>query len=102
MPYPTASLATNDYYQNIARRDEDKYSDLIDERTASGNTDDGILRDNNGTIILFENIISGEGTDGTSYTVGGLHTLIWELGYFMYEDDEEELNKIIDREFTEL
>jgi hypothetical protein len=102
MPYTEIALQNLEFYQDMIREDEVKYLKHIQEKTESGNVDDGILRDNNGTIILFENIISGEGTDGTSYTVGGLHTLIWELGYFMYEDNEEELNKIIDREFTEL
>ena len=102
MPYTEIDLQNLEFYQDMIREDEVKYLKHIQEKTESGNVDDGILRDNNGTIILFENIISGEGTDGTSYTVGGLHTLIWELGYFMYEDNEEELNKIIDREFTEL
>ena len=102
MPYTETALQNLEFYQDMIREDEAKYLKLIQEKTSSGNVNDGILRDNSGTIILFENIISGEGTDGTSYTVGGLHTLIWELGYFMYEDDEEELNKIIDREFTEL
>jgi len=101
MPYTETALQNLEFYQDMIREDEAKYLKRIQEKTES-NTADDILRDNNGTIILFENIISGEGTDGTSYTVGGLHTLIWELGYFMYEDDEEELNKIIDREFTEL
>ena len=99
MPYTTEELKTNDYYQNIARRDEDKYSDLIDERTASGDTEGGILRDiNSGNIILFENIIPGEGTDGTSHKSN--YTLTWTRGYFEYEKDET-INKILEREFTE-
>jgi hypothetical protein len=102
MPYTDIDLQNLEFYQEMIREDEAKYLKLIQEKTESGNVNGGILRDNSGTIILFENIISGEGTDGTSYTVGGLHTLTWELGYFMYEDNEEELNKIIDREFTEL
>ena len=101
MPYTETALQNLEFYQEMIREDEAKYLKLIQEKIESWDGG-GILRDNSGTIILFENIISGEGTDGTSYTVGGLHTLIWELGYFMYEDDEEELNKIIDREFTEL
>ena len=101
MPYTETALQNLEFYQDMIREDEAKYLKLIQEKIESWDGG-GILRDNSGTIILFENIISGEGTDGTSYTVGGLHTLIWELGYFMYEDDEEELNKIIDREFTEL
>jgi len=100
MPYTETALQNLEFYQDMIREDEAKYLNRIQENTESGNVDDGILRDNNGNIILFENIISGEGTDGNSYSSN--HTLIWELGYFMYEDNEEELNKIIDREFTEL
>ena len=100
MPYTETALQNLEFYQDMIREDEAKYLNRIQENTESGNVDDGILRDNNGNIILFENIISGEGTDGNSYPSN--HTLIWELGYFMYEDNEEELNKIIDREFTEL
>jgi len=99
MPYTETALQNLEFYQEMIREDEAKYLNRIQENTESGNVDDGILRDNNGNIILFENIISGEGTDGNSYSSN--HTLIWELGYFMYEDNEEELNKIIDREFTE-
>ena len=51
-------------------------------------------------IILFEKIIPGQGTDGTSHTEN--HALSLTSGYFDYEDTEEELNKIIKREFTEL
>ena len=100
MPYTETALQNLEFYQDMIREDEAKYLKRIQENIESGNVDDGILRDNNGNIILFENIISGEGTDGNSYSSN--HTLIWELGYFMYEDNEEELNKIIDREFTEL
>ena len=100
MPYTETALQNLEFYQEMIREDEAKYLKRIQENIESGNVDDGILRDNNGNIILFENIISGEGTDGNSYSSN--HTLIWELGYFMYEDNEEELNKIIDREFTEL
>ena len=102
MPYTVDELNNLEFSQDIIRRDEVKYLELIQKRTASGNTEDGILRDvNSGNIILFENIIPGEGTDGTSYTKGDLHTLTWVRGYFEYEENED-LNKIIDREFTEL
>jgi hypothetical protein len=47
---------------------------------------------------LFENIIPGQGSDGTSYPVN--YTISYEDGYFKYEETEE-TNKIIKREFTE-
>ena len=62
----------------------------------------GTLRDPvSRNILLFERILPGQGTDGTSYTVGDLHTIEYEDGYFDYEETEE-LNNILDREFTEL
>ena len=60
--------------------------------------DDGILRDKSGKIILFEKIIPGEGTDGTSNPEN--HTLPYHDGYFKYEETED-TKKIIKREFTE-
>jgi len=100
MPYNKEELKVNEFYQDIAKRDEVKYSDIIQRWTTSGNTTNGILRDSkSGNIILFEKIISGEGTDGSSYPEN--HTITWEQGYFDY-DENEDLNKIIDREFTEL
>ena len=52
-----------------------------------------------GKIILFENIVPGQGTDGTSHV--GNHTISYSDGYFEYEENED-LSKVIDREFTEL
>ena len=99
MPYTVDELNNLEFYQDIIRRDEVKYLELIQKRTASGNTEDGILRDvNSGNIILFENIIPGEGTDGTSHKSN--YTLTWVRGYFEYEK-EETISKIIEREFTE-
>ena len=100
MPYSTDELTNLPFYQDLIRQDEAKYLELIDKRTDSGTVSNGVLRDpNSGNIILFEKIIDGQGTDGTSHTEN--HTLSYEEGYFDYEDTEEELNKIIKREFTE-
>ena len=99
MPYTTGSLATNTFYQEIARRDEVEYKKLIEERTTSGVVENGVLRDRkNKKIILFEKIIPGEGTDGTSHFPN--HSRSYEDGYFKYEETED-TNKIINREFTE-
>ena len=106
MPYSTDELDNLPFYQRLMRQDESKYLELIDKKTDSGTVSNGVLRDSkSGNIILFEKMArppNGQGTDGTSYTVGDLHTLEYEGGYFDYEDTEEELNKIIKREFTEL
>ena len=74
--------------------------EMIEKRTESGTLNDGILRDNDGgKIVLFDKIIPGQGTDGTSYPTN--HTLSYTGGYFKYEENEE-TSKIIKREFTEL
>ena len=52
-----------------------------------------------GKIVLFDKIIPGQWTDGTSYPTN--HTLSYTGGYFKYEENEE-TSKIIKREFTEL
>ena len=98
MPYTVDELDNLEFYQDIVRRDEAKYLELIQKRTASGNIEDGILRGSSGKIILFENIVPGQGTDGTSHKNN--YTLTWARGYFEYEENED-LSKIIDREFTE-
>jgi len=101
MPYSKDELTNLPFYQALVRQDEARYLELIDKRTDSGTVSNGVLRDpNSRNIILFEKIIDGQGTDGTSYEIN--HALNYIDGYFDYEDIEEELNKIIDREFTEL
>ena len=106
MPYSTGELDNLPFYQALIRQDEAKYLEIIDKRTDSGTISRGVLRDpKSGNIILFEKMArppDGQGTDGTSYTIGELHTLNYTDVYFDYEDTEEELNKIIKREFTEL
>ena len=100
MPYTKDELNTIPYYQSLIRRDESKYIELIEKRKLIGQVENGVLRDqSSGNFILFEKIIPGQGTDGTSHPYDYL--LSWTHGWFSYEENEE-LNKIIDREFTEL
>ena len=102
MPYTKEELVNHQYYQELEREDEVKYVEMIQKKVQSGNISDGTLRDPvSRNILLFERILPGQGTDGTSYTVGYLHTIEYEDGYFDYEETEE-LNNILDREFTEL
>jgi|TARA_R100001594_G_scaffold69219_1_gene103598 hypothetical protein len=108
MPYSKEELDNLAFYQSLITRDESKYLEMVQKRTENGNVQDGILRDKNtGNIILFERIIDGQGTDGTSYmhlerdsSANNLHELSFEDGYWIYEENDE-LNKIIKREFTE-
>ena len=102
MPYTKEELVNHQYYQELEREDEVKYVEMIQKKVQSGNISDGTLRDPvSRNILLFERILPGQGTDGTRYTVGDLHTIEYEDGYFDYEETEE-LNNILDREFTEL
>ena len=99
MPYSKDELANLPFYQALVTKDESKYLEIIESKTTSGFISGSILRDaSSKNIILFEKIISGEGTDGTSHPEN--HTLSYEDGYWIYEENEE-LNKIIKREFTE-
>ena len=98
MPYTKEELNNLEFYQNLSRRDEQEYLGKISKTTDEGDTNGGILRDKGGNIILFEKIIPGQGTDGTSHPFN--HLLSWTRGWFIYEENEE-LNNIIDREFTE-
>ena len=99
MPYSKDELDNLPFYQTIASRDEAKYIEMINEKTDSGQVVDGTLRNKTGAkILLFENIITGQGTDESSHTVN--HTIQWQEKYFKYERTEE-INKIIKRDFTE-
>ena len=104
MPYTKEELENLQFYQEIARADEVKYLQMIQKRIESGNTSGEVLRDpNTGYIICFERIIPGQGTGDApeSYNKDGLHTIeLPENEYFDYLEGEE-LNNIIDREFTE-
>jgi hypothetical protein len=89
------------FYNSLVTKDESKYLEDIQKTIDSQDISSGILRDKNSkTIILFENIIPGEGTDGLSYPQN--HTLTVENnGYFDY-DKSDSIKKIIKSEFTEL
>tara|TARA_Y100000034_G_C6706791_1_gene311991 strand:- start:243 stop:548 length:306 start_codon:yes stop_codon:yes gene_type:complete len=101
MPYTETELKTNEFYQEFARKDEKNYKE---NRTIFlEDWEGGLLRDYDRTIILFEEIVDGEGSTGNSY-VHQSQTLIIDptIGYFDYDKTEPELDNIIDREFSEL
>jgi hypothetical protein len=99
MPYSKDELDNLPFYQGLITVDESKYLELIEKRTQASSVEGGILRNpTSQNIVLFEKIIPGQGTDGTSYPQN--HTLSYQDGYFKYEKNEE-TNKIIKREFTE-
>tara|TARA_R110002020_G_scaffold403960_1_gene614060 strand:- start:139 stop:441 length:303 start_codon:yes stop_codon:yes gene_type:complete len=99
MPYTKDELENLPFYQGLVTGDESKYLEVIEKRTQASSVEDGILRHpTSKNIVLFEKIIPGQGTDGTSYPQN--HTISYQDGYFKYEETEE-TNKIIKREFTE-
>ena len=101
MPYTESELETNEFYQEFARRDEKDYKE---KRAVFLNSwSSGQLRDNNGTVILFEEIVDGEGSTGNSYVHQSQKLIIdTEIGYFDYDKTEPQLDNLIDREFSEL
>ncbi len=100
MPYTKDELQNLPFYQGLITKDEGEYLKLIEKRSQSCSTDDGILRDKKSkNVILFENIVPGQGTDGQSHPEN--YTISYQGGYWIYEDSEE-INKIFAREFTEL
>tara|TARA_Y100000034_G_scaffold49197_1_gene60823 strand:+ start:179 stop:490 length:312 start_codon:yes stop_codon:yes gene_type:complete len=103
MPYTESELETNEFYQEFARRDEKEYKEKRD--VFLNNWSVGLLRDNNGTIILFEEIVDGEGSIGNSYVHPSQKINIESyitIGYFDYDKTEPQLDNLIDREFSEL
>ena len=101
MPYTESELKTNEFYQEVARRDEKDYKEKRDVFLSSWSS--GQLRDNNGTVILFEEIVDGEGSTGNSYVHPSQKLIVDKtVGYFNYDKTEPQLDNIIDREFSEL
>ena len=101
MPYTESELKTNEFYQEVARRDEKDYKEKRDVFLSSWSS--GQLRDNNGTVILFEEIVDGEGSTGNSYVHQSQKlTIDSTVGYFDYDKTEPQLSNTIDREFSEL
>ena len=98
MPYTESELEFNQFYQNIIKRDEVGYEEFRDEYIS--NWSSGPLRDENNTILLFEKIVEGEGSYGDSYEHES-QKISLNSTYFVY-DQSDEINNIIDREFSEL
>ena len=102
MPYTQEELQQNEYYQNLITREEQAYEEHRElYRTAfldNGGENDGslLVRDSDGTILLFENPVSGElyEDETTSY----LKTLDVE----QYKINETILDEVITRDITEL
>ncbi len=98
MPYIESELEFNQYYQSIINRDEVGYKEIRDDIISRWT--DGPLRDTNGIILLFEKIVEGEGSYGDSYENEN-QKISANSTYFVY-DQSDEINNIIDREFSEL
>ena len=101
MPYTESELKINEFYQEVARRDEKNYKEKRDVFLKDWIS--GTLRDDSGTIILFEEIIDGEGSTGNGFIHQSQKiTIDPTIGYFGYDKTQPELDNVIDRVFSEL
>lgn len=102
MPYTQEELQNLSWYQNLIDEDEQAYIAnkelLLLQAAISGSADDGTLlvRDDSGTILLFENPYTNELPQDPSTM--SIHTLIVN----QLKDDEASINSILDRDFEEL
>ena len=102
MPYTLEELQQNEYYQNLINADEQAYEAQRElYRTAflnSGGENNGslLVRDADGTILLFENPYTGElyQDETTSY--------VKKLDVEQFKINEDILNEVINRDITEL
>tara|TARA_Y100000034_G_scaffold106744_1_gene135681 strand:+ start:425 stop:736 length:312 start_codon:yes stop_codon:yes gene_type:complete len=103
MPYTQEELQKLDFYQNLINEDEQQYLQrralLQDIANVSGSADDGslVLRNEEGTVMIFENPYTNE-----LYETGPDSTLIIDLLVDTLKNDSITVNKIFDRNFTEL
>ena len=102
MPYTKEELENNEYYKNLRDEDEQLYLGQRElYRTAffgNGGIDDGslLIRDEDGTILLFENPWTEElYKDETT-------TLIQPLDVVQFKINEDILNDVIDRDIIEI
>ena len=101
MPYTETELKTNEFYQEFAKKDEKDYKEK--RNVFLNNWNSGQLRDSNGTIILFEDIVDGEGSTGNGFIHQSQKiTIDPTIGYFGYNKTQPELDNVIDRVFSEL
>ncbi len=102
MPYTQEELKDLAFYQNLINEDEQQYLQrralLQDIANVSGSANDGslVLRNEEGTVMIFENPYTGE-----LYDSGPDTTLIIDLSTDTLKNDVT-VSEIIDREFTEL
>jgi len=102
MPYTTEELENNEYYKNL--RDEDEQLYLTQRELyktaflANGGEDDGslLVRDGDGTILLFENPWTEKLYDDETTT------LIQPLGVKQFKINDEILDDVMDRNIVEI
>ena len=103
MPYTQEDLQQLDFYQNLIDEDEQQYLQrrrlLRDAASISGSADDGslVLRNEEGTVMIFENPYTNE-----LYESGPDSTLVVDLLTDTLKNDSTTINKLFDRNFTEL
>ena len=102
MPYTQEELQQNEYYQNLINADEQAYESQRElYRTAflnsGGENNCSLLtRDQDGTILLFENPYTG-----TLYQ-DETTTYVKTLEVEQFKINETILDEVIDRQITEL
>lgn len=102
MPYTQEELQNNEFYQNLISQDEQAYEAQRElYKTAfldNGGENDGsqLVRDQDGTILLFENPYTGDLYNDETSTI--VKTM--EVEQFRINDDI--LDEVIDRGIIEL
>ena len=101
MPYSKEELKELPFYQNLVDGDEQAYLERREmaqlEMSISGSSYDGnlITRDENGTILLFENPYTGKLYEDET-TELFVSKIVDQL------KDDDSINEVIDRQFREL
>ena len=101
MPYTQEELQQLDFYQNLIDEDEQRYLQqralLQDIANVSGSADDGslVLRNEEGTVMVFENPYTGELYDDQTSTLFVPRT-VDQL------KDDDSINEILNRDIREL
>jgi|TARA_R100001463_G_scaffold111851_3_gene166819 uncharacterized phage-like protein YoqJ len=104
MPYTKEELQQNEYYQNLKDADEQAYlarrdyykTQFYDSAEFAANDGSLVVRDENGTMLLFENPYTGELYDDETTVL----TKTLETPQYRINDDI--LEEVIDRNIIEL
>jgi len=104
MPYTKEQLQKNEYYQNLKDADEQAYlaqreyykTQFYDSPEFGSNDGSLVVRDTNGTMLLFEDPYNGVLYDDETTVI------VKNLSTPQYRINDEILDEVIDRDITEL